>query len=157
MDSRIFILLLIVILLGSVLLYFNTSHANENDIREVYDLSSARVGLYVITYNCPDQFRVLLESLDFNNFISQSQSRVVLNNSTDRTTDDMYAQLCAKYNFTELKQNNIGITGGRKFLAEHFANSDLTHYYYFEDDMLLTTDQKSYPVCPYVRVSTFCT
>ncbi len=150
MDSRVWIGILIALLIfGSMFICCYNSHDNVNDLREVYDTSTARVGVYVITYNCPDQFRVLLESLNVNNFISQSQSRIVLNNSTDRATDDMYAQLCAMYGFVELKQNNIGITGGRKFLAEHFAKSDLTHYYYFEDDMLLTTDQKSFPVCPY--------
>lgn len=112
--------------------------------------SPTRVGIYVITYNCPKQFRELLKSLESNDFLRQSHSRVVLNNSTDRTTDDMYAKLCAKYNFTEIKKDNIGITGGRKFLARHFEDDpELTHYYYFEDDMTLTTRDGEYKDCQY--------
>jgi cellulose synthase/poly-beta-1,6-N-acetylglucosamine synthase-like glycosyltransferase len=101
-------------------------HTPPNSIPNIS--SPTRVGIYVITYNCPKQFRELLKSLESNDFLKQSHSRIVLNNSTDRTTDDMYAKLCAKYNFTEIKKDNIGITCVLKFLARHFVDDpELTH------------------------------
>jgi len=128
----------------------STNRVHRMPHMPVYIPNPPRVGIYAITYNCPKQFQELLKSLESNDFLRQSHARIVLNNSTDRTTDDMYAELCAKYNFTEIKKNNIGITGGRKFLAQHFADDpELTHYYYFEDDMLLTTNECEYPECQY--------
>jgi hypothetical protein len=62
--------------------------------------------------------------------------KYLLNNSTDLTTTERYIQLCDQYGFEHIKKNNIGITGGRQFIAEHFnEQNNLSHYYFFEDDM----------------------
>jgi hypothetical protein len=62
--------------------------------------------------------------------------KILLNNSTDRSTDERYSQLCKQYNFEEIKKDNIGICGGRQFIAEHFdQETSGTHYLFFEDDM----------------------
>ena len=95
------------------------------------------VGLYVITFNSPNQFRTLIKSmLDYDsNFITNTK-KFLLNNSTDLSTTDEYVQLCNEYNFEHIKKDNIGITGGRQFIADHFNNQDnLGYYYFFEDDM----------------------
>jgi hypothetical protein len=95
------------------------------------------VGLYVITFNSPNQFRTLIKSmLDYDsNFITNTK-KFLLNNSTDLSTTDEYLQLCNEYNFEHIKKDNIGITGGRQFIADHFNNQDnLGYYYFFEDDM----------------------
>jgi hypothetical protein len=51
-------------------------------------------------------------------------------------------ELCEQYGFTHIKKNNIGITGGRQFIAEHFNDqTNLDYYFFFEDDMLFHTDK----------------
>jgi len=68
-------------------------------------------------------------------FINQTK-KFLLDNSTDLSTTDEYLQLCEEYGFEHIKKDNIGITGGRQFIAEHFdEQEDLGYYYFFEDDM----------------------
>jgi hypothetical protein len=100
--------------------------------------------LYVLTYNSPAQFEHLLKSFEKAdaNFLKKP-SKFLLNNSTDRTTDQMYDDLCLKYDFEQIKKDNIGICRGRQFVAEHFDASDADYYIFFEDDMLLHTHESS--------------
>jgi hypothetical protein len=95
------------------------------------------IGLYVITFNSPKQFETLIESmLDYDPSFLTKTKKYLLNNSTDLTTTERYVQLCDQYGFEHIKKNNIGITGGRQFIAEHFnEQNNLSHYYFFEDDM----------------------
>lgn len=97
-----------------------------------------KTSLYVLTYNSPKQFETLLSTfIDVDeNFITKCR-KILINNSTDRTTDLEYKKLCDKYNFEEIKKNNIGICGGRQLVAEHFDESDSDYYLFFEDDMNL--------------------
>jgi hypothetical protein len=91
----------------------------------------------VITFNSPKQFETLIISmLDYDpNFIHKTK-KFLLDNSTDLTTTQRYRELCDEYDFIHIKKNNIGITGGRVFIAEHFNDQEtLSHYYFFEDDM----------------------
>jgi hypothetical protein len=67
-------------------------------------------------------------------FISKTK-KFLLNNSTDLSTTPRYLELCEQYGFEHIKKDNIGITGGRVFVAEHFNESDMDYYYFFEDDM----------------------
>jgi hypothetical protein len=95
------------------------------------------VGLYVITFNSPKQFEVLVESMmEYDpSFISKTK-KFLLDNSTDLTTTNEYLRICEMYGFVHIKKDNIGITGGRQFIAEHFnEQNDLSTYYFFEDDM----------------------
>lgn len=94
------------------------------------------VGLYVITFNSPKQFETLLRSMELydNDFLTQTK-KFLLNNSTDLSTTPRYLELCEKYGFEHIKKDNIGITGGRVFVAEHFHESDMDYYLFFEDDM----------------------
>jgi hypothetical protein len=95
------------------------------------------VGLYVITFNSPRQLEVLINSmLEYDpNFINKTK-KFLLDNSTDLSTTPKYKELCDQYGFEHIKKDNIGITGGRQFIAEHFdQQEDLTHYFFFEDDM----------------------
>ena len=99
-----------------------------------------KTNLYVVGFNSPKQFRHLLESFknSDSNFLTKT-NKYFLNNSTDRTTDDEYTQICNEYEFEETKKDNIGICGGRQWCAEHFDESDADYYIFFEDDMLLHT------------------
>ena len=94
------------------------------------------VGLYVITFNSPKQFETLLRSMELydNNFLTQTK-KFLLDNSTDLSTTPKYLELCEKYGFEHIKKDNIGITGGRVFVAEHFHESNMDYYMFFEDDM----------------------
>ena len=97
-----------------------------------------KTNLYAVGFNSPKQFRHLLESFKHgdSNFLTKT-NKYFLNNSTDRTTDDEYTQICNEYGFEETKKDNIGICGGRQWCAEHFNESDADYYIFFEDDMLL--------------------
>jgi len=104
------------------------------------------VGLYVITFNSPKQFETLIKSMlgyDIN-FIYKTK-KFLLNNSTDLTTTPEYERLCEQYGFEHIKKDNIGICGGRQFVAEHFANTDLQYMWWSEDDMFF--QNKPYETC----------
>jgi hypothetical protein len=81
-----------------------------------------KVALYVITYNSPDQFDTLCKSFEIydKDYLDLPKRKILLNNSMDRSTDDKYKELCEKWGFEEIKKDNIGICGGRQFIAEHF-------------------------------------
>jgi hypothetical protein len=112
--------------------------------RGLKPFSEVKTALYVLTFNSPKQFETLMDSFEKADpsFLNKPK-KYLLNNSTDRTTDEAYAELCNKYGFEEIKKDNIGICGGRQFIAEHFDESDADYYIFFEDDMNLhseTTD-----------------
>jgi hypothetical protein len=106
-------------------------------------IHSSDIGLYVITFNSPKQFETLINSmLSYDSDFIYKTEKYLLNNSTDDTTTDEYIKLCEKYNFKHIKKNNIGITGGRQFIAEHFNNQNhLNYYFFFEDDMFFVDNQ----------------
>lgn len=95
-----------------------------------------KVGLYVLTFNSPNQFKTLLESMTSydSDFLTKTE-KFLLNNSTDLSTTPEYLKLCKEYGFTHIKMDNIGIVGGRVWIAEHFDESDLDYYFFWEDDM----------------------
>jgi hypothetical protein len=101
------------------------------------DINSDGVGLYVITFNSPNQFEILIQSMmNYDpDFITKTK-KFLLDNSTDESTTSRYIELCEQYDFTHIKKDNIGITGGRQFIAEHFnEQEELGYYFFFEDDM----------------------
>lgn len=99
------------------------------------------VALYVLTYNSPKQFETLLNSIkEYDLDFLDKTEKFLINNSTDLTTNSEYEQLCKEYKFTEIKKDNIGICGGRQFIAEHFdTQSSADYYLFFEDDMFFYT------------------
>jgi hypothetical protein len=108
----------------------------KNEGKKVVTNYNGDVGLYVITFNSPKQFETLIKSmLDYDpNFIHKTK-KFLLDNSTDLSTTPRYRELCENYNFQHIKKNNLGICGGRQFVAEHFANTDLQYMWWSEDDM----------------------
>jgi len=96
----------------------------------------SKVGLYVITFNSPKQFETLIKSmLEYDSDFITKPRKFLLDNSTDLSTTPRYKELCEQYDFEYIKKDNIGITRGRVFIAEHFHNTDLSCYYFYEDDM----------------------
>lgn len=94
------------------------------------------VALYVIAFNFPSQFETLCKSFEeYDRSFLDKPKKYLLNNSTDRTTDQAFAELCTKYGFEEIKKDNIGICGGRQFCAEHAEDNEFEYHMFFEDDM----------------------
>jgi len=93
--------------------------------------------LYVITYNSPKQFETIIESFkQYDPDLLKLTDKVLLDNSMDPTTFDRYKELCEEYDFKHIKKDNIGICGGRQFIAEHFdKETNGKQYLFFEDDM----------------------
>jgi FkbM family methyltransferase len=94
------------------------------------------IALYALTYNSPSQFEKLCLSFELydKNFIDKPK-KFLINNSLNHDTDLEYKSLCQKYGFEEIKKNNIGICGGRQFIAEHAEENGFDYYFFFEDDM----------------------
>jgi hypothetical protein len=109
-------------------------------------VNEMKIGLYVITYNSPKQFETLIKSmLEYDKNFIEKTTKFLLDNSTNSDTFDGYAKLCKEYNFEHIKKDNLGICGGRQFIAEHFSETSLDYMYFFEDDMFFYP--KSGEVC----------
>jgi hypothetical protein len=99
-----------------------------------------KVGLYVIGFNSPKQFETLIQSmLQYDRNFIDKPVKYLLDNSTDLSTTERYLELCNEYGFEHIKKENLGICGGRQFIAEHFSKSDLEFMFFFEDDMFFNS------------------
>lgn len=104
------------------------------------DLDMSKVALYVITFNSPNQFETLINSmLEYDADFIKKPKKYLLNNSTDLSTTEKYLELCSKHDFEHIKKDNIGITGGRQWIADHFDKTNLDFMFFFEDDMFFYT------------------
>ena len=108
----------------------------KNEGKKITTNHNGDVGLYVITFNSPKQFETLIKSmLGYDPDFIHKTKKFLLDNSTDLSTTPKYKELCDEYGFEHIKKNNLGICGGRQFVAEHFANTDLQYMWWSEDDM----------------------
>jgi len=109
----------------------------EGKIESVVNLlDTSKVGLYVITFNSPKQFEKLILSMwEYDKDFIQKTKKFLLDNSTDLSTTPEYVELCERYGFEHIKKDNLGICGGRQFIAEHFDQSGLDYMWFSEDDM----------------------
>jgi hypothetical protein len=118
----------------------NLKVKSESKISIDNNLDINKVGLYVITFNSPNQFETLIKSmLEYDKDFILKPTKFLLDNSTDLSTTPRYKELCEEYNFEHIKKDNIGIVGGRVFVAEHFDETGLDFCYWFEDDMRFYT------------------
>jgi hypothetical protein len=102
----------------------------------INNLDTNKVGLYVITFNSPNQFETLIKSmLDYDSDFITKTKKFLLDNSTDLSTTPRYIELCEEYGFEHIKKDNLGICGGRQFVSDHFNDSDLEVGIWSEDDM----------------------
>ena len=109
---------------------------NETSVKQVNTLDTNKVGLYVITFNSPKQFRTLIDSmLAYDKDYILKTKKFLLDNSSDLSTTEEYKQICEEFDFEHIKKDNLGICGGRQWIAEHFDTTDLDYYLFFEDDM----------------------
>jgi hypothetical protein len=100
------------------------------------DLDTNNSALYVITFNSPNQFETLMKSMEVYDmdFIDKPK-KFLLDNSSDLSTTERYLELCEKYGFEHIKKDNLGICGGRQWIAEHSEENGFDFYFFFEDDM----------------------
>lgn len=120
----------------------NLQVKSESKNKNLTNLDIDKVGLYVITFNSPNQFKTLISSMLMydKDFILKTK-KYLLDNSTDTTTTDEYKSICDEYGFEHIKKDNLGICGGRQWIAEHFDETDLDYYLFFEDDMFFYPNQ----------------
>ena len=119
-------------------------NTNPNPTEEIYNIDIEKVGLYVITFNSPNQFETLIQSmLEYDKDFIEKPKKFLLDNSTDLSTTPRYLELCEQYGFEHIKKDNLGITGGRQFIAEHFDEQDLSVQIFFEDDMAFYLGEKN--------------
>ena len=105
--------------------------------RKTRPISELKTYLYVITYNSPNQFLQLCENWSESEKFMDDTHKILLNNSIDDSTQEEYAAICDLYGFTEIRKDNIGICGGRQWVAEHFDKTDGDYYIFLEDDMYI--------------------
>lgn len=114
----------------------------KNNTVEVKSFSPSRsrklrVGLYILTFNSPTQLGNLLRSMKtYDPDFLEKPELFVLDNSTDPAVETGYLQLQNEFRFQRIKKDNLGVCGGRQFIAEHAEEMKFDFYFFFEDDML---------------------
>lgn len=109
----------------------------KNDNVKLIKKKEPVVAIYVIGFNSPKQFDALANSWQVNSDFVTKTKNFLIDNSTDLSTTEEYKEYCKKYNFEHLKKDNLGICGGRQFVAEHFDTIEADYYLFLEDDMML--------------------
>lgn len=100
------------------------------------NLNIDNTALYVITFNSPKQFETLITSMiEYDDDYINKPKKFLLNNSSDLSTTERYEELCNKFGFEHIKKDNLGICGGRQWIAEHSEENNFDFYLFFEDDM----------------------
>lgn len=118
----------------------NPQYIKDASKKRPVSLRTAKTNIYVLGFNSPSQFERLCESLKNDEDFLTKPRRILINNSTDESTFPEYDRICSLYGFEEIHFNNIGICGGRQYVAEHFDQSDADFYFFFEDDITMNPD-----------------
>jgi O-methyltransferase len=120
-----------------------TVKIEKNQNYQPSDFDINKTALYVIGFNSPKQFETLIDSmLLYDSDFIHKPKKYLLDNSTDLTTTSRYKELCERYDFEHIKKDNLGICGGRQFIAEHFEATGFDYYFFFEDDMFFYNGQE---------------
>lgn len=111
------------------------------------DVEKVKTNLYVLTFNFPEQLQHLLDSLEKNPDFLEKPRKILFDNSTNEDAKVKNKEIADKYGFEYHSFDNIGITGGRQKVAEHFHDSDADFMMFFEDDMTLNGVDKEGEFC----------
>lgn len=115
-----------------------------NDPIGFYNKQLDKTILYVLGFNFPSQFQVLMNSFEKHPEWLSRPRKILINNSDSDAAILEYEEICKKYGFEHIVTGkNLGICGGRQFAAEHFQQSDAKYYMFFEDDMCLHEPSES--------------
>jgi hypothetical protein len=114
-------------------------------LQPAFTIKENKTALYVLTFNSPKQFETLIESFkQYDSDYLDLPEKYLINNSTKKGVARAYNKLCKDYGFTQIKKKNIGICGGRQFIAEHFDTETQADYYlFFEDDMFFYNGEET--------------
>jgi len=94
--------------------------------------------LYILTYNSPEQLSTLIKSFkQVPNFLDSFSEKYIIDNSLKQSVFADNLQIALDNSFSLIKKDNIGICGGRQFVAEHFDTTQCEYMLFFEDDMFL--------------------
>jgi FkbM family methyltransferase len=112
---------------------------NSTDLKPLQiKKSSSKAALYILTFNSPQQIQKLIDSFhQVPNFLDAFEEKYILDNSTNKDVFGDNLDIATKNGFSIIKKDNIGICGGRQFIAEHFDKTDCDAMAFFEDDMFL--------------------
>jgi hypothetical protein len=107
-----------------------------------------KVNLYVLGFNSPTQFEAVVNSIKKSDETMFTKCRkILINNSTDQNLFQEYDRLCSLYGFEEVHRDNLGVCGGRQYVAEHFEESNADFYMFFEDDMFINDTETNGQYC----------
>jgi hypothetical protein len=99
--------------------------------------------LYITCFNYPQQFQLLLDTIQESNpELLSDTNKYLIDNSVDRTTKTKFNQIAKKYGFTVIREGNLGVCGARQWAAKHFHESGAKYIVWFEDDMLMEKENK---------------
>ena len=102
----------------------------------VGDIFKYKTNLYILTFNFPEQVLHTIESMKKVPEWLERPHLVLLDNSTNEEARLKNQEIAKNHNFEYISlEGNKGICGGRQAAAEHFHNSDVDYYFFFEDDM----------------------
>lgn len=101
--------------------------------------------LYVLTFNFPQQLEMTIHHWSHSPELITKTRKFCVDNSTDSSAIIKNKELCQQYDIEYLPMpSNIGICGGRQYVAEHFDEDPKSKYYiFFEDDMLICSKNMS--------------
>ena len=124
---------------GLISPFFESVKNGTTEIQETEpsEPENPKVALYVITFNFPEQFEKLIQSFKQVPDFFDSVEKYMIDNSVDENAFKEFERLAEENDFTLIKKNNIGICGGRQFIAEHFDSTDCDYMLFFEDDMYM--------------------
>lgn len=111
---------------------------------------SEKLALYFLVFNTPKQFEITVKSWKDNYpDIFEKSKKYVVNNSNDPdpSINEQYRKMFIENNMQEYKFDNIGITSGRQWVAEHFNASDHQYYVFIEEDMLAYPKDNNVQLC----------
>ena len=94
--------------------------------------------LYMLTFNNPRQVRHTANTWreSSQDWFSIPFRKIIVDNSTEEHLKAENQNVAKEMGFEYLHTGkNLGITGGRSFVAKHFEESDGDYYIFFEDDM----------------------
>lgn len=116
---------------------------------EPLTVKNAKSIIYILGFNSPSQFKSTADAIRMADPVMFDTCRkVLINNSIDESMFAEYDSLCEQLGFEEIHRDNLGVCGGRQFVAEHFEESEADFYLFFEDDMMINSKETESEVCP---------
>lgn len=94
------------------------------------------LSVYILTFNAPKQLELLLQSWHGELHSLPALRLHIVDNSNEASYRAENLQLCQRHGAVHLAQGNLGICGGRQFIADHFDQSGAAYMLFLEDDML---------------------